>query len=1538
MTSEGGGAVLEITLELARADETGDPYAFRFSDQRYILRREGGAFEEGSLAWSTGLLDDLHRAQRRRPDRAAMQRIGEQLRAFLAATSWRAEEVRIEQALAEGGRVGIAIRSAAAELYALPWELVGRRATGQHLGELPSVLLRYEWPDTKTAPRAPDPPPEHGRILFAWSAAGGNVPAKEHLDAIRRAAKAGYYPFDEDRCVIPHASLQRLQQALRASGPPVHVVHLLCHGGRVPSDTEAYGLVLDGPADGGGPEIVDAGALRQALAEHAGSIRLVVIAACQGADPGAIGGHLGSVAQALHRIGIPAVIASRFPLSAAGSIALADALHATLLGGLGSLEDAFLAARQRLAEQPQESDWASLQLYARRDDGQDRRPLLVRPYRGLQAFGPEHRRLFFGREREVERLAGALRGGKRLLAVVGASGSGKSSLVMAGLAPLMQTAEPETGKPETGSFRVASLRPGDAPCRALADAMAELARAAGVDLGAARAAGAGALREEIERRPEALAEAAGVILSALPGAPRLLLVVDQLEEIFTQGSRRQEAAAFVRALLRATEGDGGRVHVVLTLRADFLGRCLEHDRALAERIRDAMAIVLPMAEHELRAAILRPAERVGLRFEDGLVDAMLEALRADVLPGADGGPGAGDGPGAASLPLLQFALEALWERRRGAMFTWDAWRAIGGLRGAITRRADSMLAQYASDEERAIVRDVFERLVHLGEGTADARRYAPWEEIEATADRDPRALVDRWIRARLLVADEAEVWLAHEALISEWATLRGWINERREALRTRQDLNDDARRWAAEGRSADGLWRGGRLERALELRDTKRMPLSEDERAFLAAAEARRAEELARERAAVEQELARQRTARRRLAWLTAAATLVALVTAALGLSTWWQKQVALKAQADAERAAREARTQSLMAGARGHVARGDFDRAAQLLAAEDAVRAKDWHELARAVLDQVTLLRTHRGHEREVVRVGFSPDGQRIVSASEDGTARIWRTDGGGEPVVLAGHGGPVHTAAFSPDGARIVTASEDGTARVWRADGKGEPILLEQPGREVDSAEFSPDGAHVLVGTGEAAVVWRADGNGAPVVLETRHAQIKTPAFSPDGTRVATGSADRTVKVWHTGPGEPVRLCDRYQGSAMSAALSPDGTRALTWGVTRVEVWSIDATRRPVVLQVRNLGSAAFSPDGTRILTASDGEGAAIWGADGKGEPLSLKGHERRVARAAFSPDGARVATAGIEGTARISAASGEGEVIALKGHGHPVDHVAWSPDGARVLTLSNRTARVWKADGTAEPVVLRATLHEVLQAAFSPDGSRVVTASDDKTARIWSADGKREPVVLEGHAGPVHFAAFSPDGSRVVTTSDDGTARIWSADGKGELAVLERRAGPVRFAAFSPDGSRVVTGSSDGTVRVWDAADAKAEPMLLAGHKAPVVFAQFSLDGSRVLTASEDPRTHLAPAGMKPTGGAPTTGMLLRAATEESAPRLWDLDIPRLQRRLRAVSLDCLPPAMRQIYLGEAPAEAEARHHVCQREADRALPGAPAGAGER
>ena len=745
---------LRVVLELARATRVDDPYAFQFTPQSYIVHTPGGGFAAAEMPWDAELLTDLQTLREPRWEPALVQRFGERLRRFLGGTGWPLEEQRIVEAVRRGQPTILTIRSAAAELYALPWELVTIKATGQHLGELPDFVVRYEWPDTATVR---EQAVERGRILFAWSAAAGAVPASEHLAAIQDACAASRYPFDPAADVLAHASCERLVATLRAAAEqqaPFTVLHLLCHGA---AHGQTFGLALSA-GDDAGLVVVDAGRLRQLLAPFAATLRLVVLAACDGGNAGELGNHLGSVAQTLHRAGLQVVLASRFPLSTAGSIRLTRTLYDRLLVRREPAERAVAAARADLARDPTRLDWAALQYYARLADGDATHPLFVPPYRGLAPFRAEHAWAYFGREVEAAELRARIleahdRGAPRFVVVAGAAGVGKTSLIQAGLVPAVAAV----------GWRTIAVAPGPAPFAELADALAGLT--------------GGPVAPDADGARAALA----TWQRAHPGRA-LLIVVDPLEELFAQTPELAQRVRFVRLLWSLARDPSLRVSVVVALRIDFIGRCGElvlderSDLRLDQVAYDAdhRVFVAQLGVPQLRDAISRPARAVGVDFDPGLT----ERIVAEVA----GQPGA--------LPMLQHALKLLWKQRRERRLTLAAYDAIGGVGGALERHAEGILQRLSPEQLRQARRTLVRLASAPGEAGCESRRRVPLDQLQPNRPGEAEAFREalaRLIAARLVVLDEqtgprgagkqATAELVHEALLHRWQRLRAWVRE-----------------------------------------------------------------------------------------------------------------------------------------------------------------------------------------------------------------------------------------------------------------------------------------------------------------------------------------------------------------------------------------------------------------------------------------------------------------------------------------------------------------------------------------------------------------------------------------------------------------------------------------------------------------------------------------------------------------------------------------------------------------------------------------
>lgn len=1433
---------LVLILEFARAKDADDPYSFQFVPQDYLLRTSGGGFERALLSWDTALLADLESVRQPISDPVVRQRLGETLRRFLTPLGWADMSAQILEAARQGRRVHLTVRSAAAELYALPWELLVLKASGQHVGELQEVLLRYEWPETVTVPEYPTPRQGSGRIVLAWSAAGGAVPAAEHAHAIAAACRKSSVEFNSAQDILEHASLARLTKALAAArrdNRPVSILHLLAHGGATGS---TFGLMLDGEAVGDGAVVVDAGRLRQMLAPYADMVRLVVLMACDSGNTGALANQLGSVAQTLHRAGVAAVVASRYPLSVASSVRLAESLYAGLLGGPDSLESALLMARTTLAADTAHKDWASLQLYARAGDGDDSRPIVFRPYQGLSSFQLEQRRFFFGRQALIEKLWRRSRelfapsSAARLLAILGPSGSGKSSVARAGLV----TALLQNPLPDFEPLRVATLRPGEHPHKELQRALGELQTV----------------------RPE----------------PPLLLLVDQFEEVYTLCSDTEERDSFVAWLLRAVGDPARRIAVVLTLRSDFFGETQRHHSELNQLIAAQHELVPGLTATEMRQIIAEPARIAGHPLDPDTVELLLNEARGNE----------------SALPLVEFALTRIWEGVLAGKEPGSTLREIGGIGGALADQAKKLYSALRL-RELTTARRALTRLVKLGEGTRDTRRRAPVSELcgRGESEADVLAVLRQFAseHARIITlsssGSETLAEVTHEALFDHWLELRSWIDEGRADRRFHDRLAEAARLWNEDRSRSGRLWRPPDLDLLRVFRARNPEDLSALDEEFFTASEKEHQAEL-------EEKQQRTRLLQQRARLLRSGLAAVSgLLIAAIGFAGY-----AVKEQRDATRARDRAEQSELDARVEaGRLLLIDKERPIEALLRLRQLKVRGSraaslpyliHEAART-LDAVPLvlsghtgtirsaayspdgtriitgsddktariwdartgqlLLTLSGHTNRIFSASFSPDGRRVVTGSADNAALIWDAETGQLLATLSGHTDIARSASFSRDGSRIVTSSEDKTARVWDATTGQLLITLQDPAvPEFDSASFSPDGSRIVSSNwAETARIWDAHSGQLIFTLKGHADRINSVSYSPDGSRIVTGSADKTVRIWDAHGGQLIDTLSGPQDQVTTASYSPDGGQIVAGSLDQAAwIWDAHGGQLLAVLRGHSSGviGTSYSPDGNFIVTGSADQTARVWDARFGQALMTLKGHADSIRVASCSPDGSRVVTAGKDKIARIWDAQSGRPLATLSGHTDGVTTSSYSPDGTRIVTGSeDKTARIWDAKSGQLLNILEGHSDGVTAASFSPDGRRIVTASAaDVTARIWDAQSGRPLITLHGNSSGVTSARYSPDGSRVVAASEDKLARIWDAKSGELLLTLQGHWERVSSASFSPDGSCVVTASDDGTARVWDA---KSGLLLtiLQGHHGRVTQASHSPDGRRIVTSSTD-----------------------------------------------------------------------------------------------
>jgi WD40 repeat protein len=1002
------------------------------------------------------------------------------------------------------------------------------------------------------------------------------------------------------------------------------------------------------------------------------------------------------------------------------------------------------------------------------------------PYPGLAAMNVADAGVFFGREDEVQRLMARVDGplGQRdgdLVIVIGPSGTGKSSLVRAGLAARLGALQ--------SPWAVA--RPFEPGIRPLDTLLMQLASLVPGQLTESKC------RERL--RIEGLA-AFGEWLANHKEAKRLLITVDQAEQLVTVPPPH-DCEEFL-SVLRGGLGPGSPVTVVMTVRSDRFGE-MQRLPAIGSLIHAPVPIA-PISRSQLAAVIEKPAKRADLSFEPGLVSRIIdEAVRGSSGETSD------------ALPFLAFVLRAMYDlanKDDRTALTEDDYERVGRIDGAIKQRTLAAEASLLPNSE-PVLEHLLLRFVTLSKERGPAARPVP-RQLLTTAEQ---AVVERLEDQRLLVADQDVVRLAHERLIDAWPRLAKAVAASRDDLLMLDTVKRHAKDWK------DG--HGGLLGR--------------DATAEASSWLASRAEPGIDQPDVGEYVRASQAALNRRLVLRVAASIIIAVLT--IGASVFAYVAKVQRSDAQSEEMAAEATNLlpsdgplamllSLQAYKRAHTLQAEsaLIQAVQqplddLLISGSRVNSAafspDGRTLAVGGQDgHIGLWKVATGRRTatlaegsSAVGVAFSPDGQTLAVGDAANNTGLWDVATGRRTATLP-EGSEISGVAFSPDRQTLAVGDSAGRVRLWNV-ARGQQIAALAEGNSVSSVVFSPDRKTLAVGDAAGRIGLWDVARGRRAATLTEGSPVSTVAFSPDGQTLAVGDSAGRVGLWEVARGR--RAATLAEGSPVSTvAFSSDGqTLAAGDSAGRVGLWDAARGKLPASLAEDGpVASVAFSPNGQTLAAGDQGSHVGLWDVATGRRTATLTDGGSLVNGVAFSVGGQTLAAGDSGGHVGLWDVA-TGRRTATLNEGDPVVGVAFSPEGQTLaagdlsgrvglwdVATRQRTASLPDGDGSA-----------VLGVAFSPDGQTLAAGDDAGRVGLWDvATGRRTASLPEGSA--VFGVAFSPDGRTLAAGDDAGRVGLWEvATGRRTTTLTD--GSPVQSVAFSPNGPTLVTGDRVGNVGAWD-----------------------------------------------------------------------------------------------------------------------------------
>ncbi|AOW99991.1 hypothetical protein BJP34_11475 [Moorena producens PAL-8-15-08-1] len=1089
------------------------------------------------------------------------------------------------------------------------------------------------------------------------------------------------------------------------------------------------------------------------------------------------------------------------------------------------------------------------------------------PYRGLKSFDEKHSALFFGRTLLVEKLEDFVKANP-LTVVLGASGSGKSSLVKAGLIPKLRQSQTEKW------CILSPIRPGETPLQQLNNALKN-----------------SQLPEVAAQNPQPnLAMSIDVWAKNNPNS-KLLLFIDQSEEIITLCQNYDQRKEFFQQILTAINAHGDKLRVVLTLRSDFEAQVRDAGlKFVGEKLKWGRFIVPGMTRGELNEAIEKPAQARVMYFQP---DELVEKVIDEVV----------DMPGA--LPLLSFALSELYlkylQRQREAQYrgitidralTQADYMELGGVMRSLTQRADKeydLLVQENPAYDQ-VIRHVMLRMVALGGGEL-ARRRVPLSELEYPPGKNDlvKEVIERFSTARLLVkGQDAEgnpyVEPAHDALVRGWQRLLEWKQKDEENLLLQRRLTPAAVEWKSvkSKKQSSGFealaepvinWLDGRLDLAENfLNKINTLENTNLARLWQRTPDIQKG---SRDKTGqflwnanpyldvlnkklnsednwlnqVEVEFVRRSVRKKRshtiVGWSIAGSVLVAMIFYAAVWMQWRNSQIT-----QANSIARS--SLSLFAKYKDMEALVEVIKAGKILQKHKASDQQVISALQK-VLDEASKGNRLQGHTNRITRFSFSRDGQTLASGSRDKTIKLWNLETGKVIRTLIGHTEAVRSVSFRRDGQTLASGSEDKTIKLWDPKTGTEIRTLIGHNSDVESVSFSPDGQTLASGSEDKTIkLWNLETGKVIRTLIGHNSDVKSVSFSRDGQTLASGSRDKTIKLWNLETGKVIRTLIGHNSDVRRVSFSRDGqTLASGSDDKTIKLWNLETGKviRTLIGHNSDVRRVSFSRDGQTLASGSEDNTIKLWNLETGKVIRTLIGHTDLVFSVSFSPDGQTLASGSDDNTIKHWNVETRRKILTLQtlqtliGHTNRVTRFSFSRDGQTLASGSDdNTIKHWNLE--TGKVIRTLIGHDgaVNSVSFSRDGQTLASGSEDKTIKHWNLETGKVIRTLIGHDGAVNSVSFSRDGQTLASGSEDKTIKHWNLETGKVIRTLIGHDGAVNSVSFSRDGQTLASGSDDNTIKLWNLETGKVIRTLI-GHDGAVNSVSFSRDGQILASGSTD-----------------------------------------------------------------------------------------------